>query len=149
MQTVYGMDAREFAVQKRELRHRLGTLANQLDRYLAAEYGIDPEKPKEFEKWRSSHQPFHWFAEFYGIMASGGFDVVIGNPPWKEYASVRRNYEVRDYETERCGNLHGICTERALTMRSAIGRLSFIVQLPLTSSSRMASVRSVLGSELQ
>ena len=80
MQTVYGMDAREFAVQKRELRHRLGTLANQLDRYLAAEYGIDPEKPKEFEKWRSSHQPFHWFAEFYGIMASGGFDVVIGNP---------------------------------------------------------------------
>ena len=63
-------------------------------------------------------------------MGQGGFDVIIGNPPWREYAAVRRTYQVRDYTTEVCGNLHGICTERALVLRSGIGRMSFIVQLP-------------------
>jgi hypothetical protein len=77
-------------------------------------------------------------------MGQGGFDVIIGNPPWREYSVVRRTYQVRSYTTEVCGNLHGICTERALALRSGMGRMSFIVQLPLASSSRMESVRSVL-----
>jgi hypothetical protein len=104
-----------------------------------------PEKPKKFEEWRKSHQPFHWFVEFYGIMARGGFDVVVGNPPWKEYAAVRNEYTVLNYATEPCGNLHGLCTERALAIRrNDGGRASFIVQLPLTCSSRMSSVRKLL-----
>ena len=77
-------------------------------------------------------------------MSNGGFDVVIGNPPWKEYASIRRQYSVLHFSTERCGNLHGICTERALDIRNANGRASFIVQLPLVSSSRMVTVREIL-----
>ena len=77
-------------------------------------------------------------------MNSGGFGVIIGNPPWKEYASVRRDYQVKGFTTEDCGNLHGICTERALMLRSSRGRMSFIVQLPLTCSSRMKSVRALL-----
>jgi hypothetical protein len=146
MQTEHGMDARAFAVQKQELRQRLKRLAEELDQYLAREYGVNPGKPKDFEKWRKTHQPFHWFAEFYGIMQSGGFNVVLGNPPWREYATVRRIYRVQGYATESCGNLHGICTERALSLRSTPGRMSFIVQLPLTCSPRMTSVRSVLTS---
>ncbi len=38
-----------------------------------------------FAQWKASHQPFHWFVEFYGIMHGGGFDVIIGNPPYVEY----------------------------------------------------------------
>jgi len=67
---------------KQELRHRLETLTAQLDRFLAGEYGVDLEKPQAFEAWKASHQPFHWFAEFYGIMRNGGFNVIIGNPPY-------------------------------------------------------------------
>ncbi len=145
MQTEQGMDASQFTEAKRELRRRLDTLGEELDRYLAAEYGVVPRKGEAFAAWLKSYQPFHWFAEFYGIMHRGGFDVIIGNPPWREYASVKRQYQVRGYVTESCGNLHGLCTERALSLRSATGRLSFIVQLPLVSSSRMACVRSVLA----
>ncbi len=29
---------------------------------------MDPDKPAAFKEWRDSHQPFHWFVEFYGIM---------------------------------------------------------------------------------
>lgn len=129
---------------KFELRRRLSKLEEELDQYLAGEYGVKLEKQKDFDAWKASHQPFHWFVEFYGIMANGGFDVIIGNPPWKEYAAVRKTYEVRGFVTTACGNLHGICTERSLRLRSAAGRFSFIVQLPLTCSSRMVSVRNCL-----
>lgn len=31
------------------------------------------EKEKEFDEWLKTHQPFHWFAEFYEIIDGGGF----------------------------------------------------------------------------
>jgi hypothetical protein len=105
---------------------------------------VDAEKPKLYEHWRKSHQPFHWLAEFYGIMAGGGFDVIIGNPPWIEYAKVKNDYTIKDYQTEPCGNLHAVCTERGLRLRSPLGCMSFIVQLPMVSSSRMVAVRRIL-----
>ena len=98
MQTKHGMNACEFAAQKQELRNRLDRLAEQLDRYLAGEYGISPDKGKDFENWQASHQPLHWFAEFFGIMRHGGFDAVIGNPPYVEYKNVRKTYRI-----EPCG----------------------------------------------
>ncbi len=36
-----------------------------------------------YDKWLKSHQPFNWIAEFYDIIhGNGGFDVIIGNPPY-------------------------------------------------------------------
>jgi hypothetical protein len=135
------------AGDKEALRTRLKALDDELNQHLAAEYGVPPRNPKAFDKWLASHKPFHWFVEFYGIMSKGGFDVIIGNPPWTEYSSVRKDYTVRDYVTERCGNLHCLCTERALTLRGPSGYMSFIVQLPMANSSRMASVRNLLRQE--
>ena len=42
----------------------------------------------KFKQWQESHQPFHWWIEFYGIM-KGGFDVIIGNPPYVEWSRVK------------------------------------------------------------
>lgn len=129
---------------KAELIRRLRELSDELDIYTAHEYGIEEADDTRFAQFLVSHQPFHWYSEFYSIIANGGFDVIVGNPPWKEYSSVKKTYTVRNYLTEACGNLHGMCTERALAIRKDRGSLSMIVQLPLASSSRMASVRSVL-----
>ena len=52
-----------------------------------------------YAKWVKSHQPFHWFVEFYGIVSNGGFDVIIGNPPYVEYAKVKDSIQLRSYET--------------------------------------------------
>ena len=143
MQTEHGMDAGRFADTKLELRRRLDELRNELDEYLAGDYGVKVKSRRAYRQWRDSHQPFHWFVEFYGIMRRGGFDVIIGNPPWREISAVK-DYDVRGYETERCGNLHGLCTERSVNLTTAGGRFSFIVQLPMASSSRMVSLRDVL-----
>jgi len=151
LQVKEDLDPAALAAKKRQLQQMLGVLREELDGYLASVYGIDHNsipKREEYDarlaQWQQSHRPFHWWVEFYGIMKKGGFEVIIGNPPWKEYSSVRRTYAIRNYVTEGCGNLHGLCTERALSLRSSLGWMSYIVQLPLASSSRMVSVRNLL-----
>jgi len=62
MQIEYEMDACDFADQKLELREKLNNLKEELDGYLAREYGIDRNNCKVFKKWQESHQPFHWFS---------------------------------------------------------------------------------------
>jgi len=139
---------------KQELRKRLQRLDAQLDRYLAGEYGIDAGKFKSkqafeeaFAEWKVSHQPFHWFVEFYGIMANGGFDVIVGNPPYVEYSKVRKDYQIRGFHTETCGNLYAICIERSYGILATEGRFGFIVQAPLVSTQRMAAARKLLRSQ--
>src|SRR5690606_21071874 len=82
---------------KAELKRRLGELEDELNRLLAGQYGVDPTKTEQYTKWRKSHQPFHWFVEFYGVLKNGGFDVIIGNPPYVEYSQIRKDYQVLDY----------------------------------------------------
>ena len=132
MQTDYGMDAADFADAKLDLRKRLDALRAELDRYLAnGEYGVKEGDEEAYAQWRTSHQPFHWFVEFYGIMHRGGFDVIIGNPPYVEYSKVKTVYRVRNFSTEKCGNIYAFCTERALDLLRDRAWFSFIVPLSL------------------
>jgi len=126
---------------KKALTDKLKDLEEALSYHLAKEYGVDPTKVTKYRKWKDSHQPFHWYVDFFPLMTAGGFDVVIGNPPWVEYAAVKTSYQVMGYSALDCGNLYGICTERALEITKPNGLVSFIVQLPLASSSRMEGLR--------
>jgi hypothetical protein len=150
MQTSSGLKSEEFKQAKQNLRVKLGELNDELNYYLAREYGIDIEDEAALNKWQSSHQPFHWFVDFYKIISSGGFDVIIGNPPWKEYAAVKKSqYTLLNYRSEKCGNLYGMCTEKVLQLCSKSSWTSFIVQLPLMSSSRMDILRDILRQHCQ
>ncbi|MBW2663709.1 MAG: Eco57I restriction-modification methylase domain-containing protein, partial [Deltaproteobacteria bacterium] len=150
MQTGFGMDSKSFSDAKGELSSRLNDLADELDRYLASEFGIDrksvtSEKKynKEFAKWRESHQPFHWFSEFYGIINEGGFDVIIGNPPYVEYSKIKKEYALRGYKTERCGNLYAFTVERCFHILHDAGYFSMIVQLPIVCTDRMIPLQKL------
>ncbi len=138
-QTDYGMQANQYSVAKNELQTRLAALRKELDSYLATEYGVDWRKPEGLENWQTSHQPFHWFVEFYGIIHDGGFDVVIGNPPWIEYAKVEDQYRVLpgQYHTQSCGNIYAMVIERCGTLGYARSRLGMIVQLSAICTDRM------------
>ncbi|HLC40849.1 MAG TPA: DNA methyltransferase, partial [Methylomirabilota bacterium] len=96
---------------KLELRNRLSGLQVELNRYLAIEYGVESADKTGYAKWLKSHQPFHWFVEFYGIMNGGGFDVILGNPPYVEYRRVRGTYRLSQgqYASEPADNLYAYC----------------------------------------
>lgn len=115
------------AADKEELRNRLKDLENELNQYLAKQYGINPKNRADYTKWLESYKPFHWFVEFYGILKHGGFDVIIGNPPYVEYTKVLKEYTIRDYVTESCGNLYAFVVERNETLGSRDGRSGMII----------------------
>lgn len=145
MQSVYGMAAREFAAAKRELHDRLEELTQELNSYLAREYHIDPGNRQAYDKWRASHQPFHWFAEFYYIMHQGGFDVVIGNPPYVELRAIT-DYHITGYECHRAGNLYALVIERCSRIGNHSGRQGFIVPVSSISTDRYDSLQRLLTS---
>ena len=144
MQTGHDMDASKFSAAKLELRKRLDGLRDELDRYLASEYGVEDTDRKAYEQWQNSHQPFHWFVEFYGIMSSGGFDVIIGNPPYVATGKIRKSYSVRNMETEGCPDVYAWILERTANLLSDKGRSGKIVPLSLGFSSQFDVCRKFL-----
>lgn len=52
----------------------------------------------------------------YGILKKGGFDVIIGNPPWKEISTLKGEYGIRNYKVEKSGNLYAVCSERSFEL---------------------------------
>lgn len=134
-------DLETFKDAKAQLKERLAKLNELLNRNLhaATNAGMD------YDKWKKSHQPFHWLAEFYEIIyGNGGFDVIIGNPPYVEFPSKDVCYSFEALKTSDCGNLYGCCIERALQISQPTGKFSFIVPVAITCSKRMSDVIRLL-----
>lgn len=140
-QTVHG--GKVTAEDKHKLREKLSGLSLELDRNLARDYGIDPYNVEAFTAWRESYQPFHWFAEFYGLMREGGFDVVIGNPPYIQNRQVS-NIRTSDYQTEPCGNIYALVIERCLKIIKKSGMQGLIVPVSSISTEGYITLQKLL-----
>jgi hypothetical protein len=80
------------------------------------------------EKYRIN--VFDWNAEFADIMSKGGFDAVIGNPPYVRQESLGelKSYFKNHYETfHGMADLYTYFIERALKLLSKGGRFGYIV----------------------
>jgi hypothetical protein len=133
------------AGHKKELRDRLADLENELNRYLATEYNIiDPDKQhKKYAEWLATHQPFHWFVDFYAIMESGGFDIIIGNPPYVEYRKVQKSYNIKNYRTESCGDLYAFIIERSFILLKEYGKFGMIIPISIVSADGFSDLRKL------
>jgi len=91
---------------------------------------------------------FHWLIEFNAILESGGFDVVIGNPPYVEYSKVKNDYTIseKDYETFKCGNLYAFCIERSFKVLRQNGRFGMIVPMSSIGAIKNMSLHKILNS---
>ena len=106
--------------------------------------------------------PFHWKIDFEKVLAGGGFDVVVGNPPYVEdrnYSEIdlkiiksskkvkRRRKRVKKplfYHSRDCGNTHAYFIERSIKLLKQKGRFGFIVPLALVSTDRMKHIREFI-----
>lgn len=78
---------------------------------------------------------FDWNREFPGIMKAGGFDVVIGNPPYiriqtmKQWAPLEAEHYKTTYAAAGKGNydIYVVFVERGLHLLNDNGRLGFIL----------------------
>ena len=131
-----------FARTESDLRERLDDLRDTLDEYVAGDYGVTTDDEGAYRQWRHSHRPFHWFIEFYGVMNGGGFDVIIGNPPYLEYRRVNNQYTVKGYATRSCGNLFALTMERSTRLSHSKSVLSMMVPLSGHSTKRMLTLKN-------
>ena len=141
---LHDFDAADFVETKKQLQARLRDLESELNRYLALQCGINPDNKQAYIKWLATHQPFHWFIEFYGILKQGGFDVIIGNPPYLEMKQVK--YALQNLLTDQTRTIHAACIERSLNIMDSQGCISMIVPLAIVSTQRMEVVQSLLES---
>jgi Eco57I restriction-modification methylase len=129
---------------KQTLRARQSMLRTELNSYFASEYGINylnTDKQEEYQRkyvlWLKNYQPFHWMIEFGGIVRRGGFDVIIGNPPYVEYNAKKFPYTVRDLQTLPCSNIYPFVVERSRRLLSSNGRQGMILPLSAFSTKNM------------
>ena len=93
----------------------------------------------DFDKWKKSHQPFHWLAEFYDIIyGNGGFDVIIGNPPYVEVSGIQ--YSI-NFASNAYSNLYAYCTERCKLIQNTSSYFGLIVPMSLTSIREYSNLR--------
>ena len=134
------------ADHKSELRKRLSELGGQLDQFLAEDYGVevgdDLASCAIFESWKQNYKPFNWLIEFFGILSAGGFNVIVGNPPYLEAREVK--YSPRGLRTDASKAVHGFFIERSNDLLSPIGGMSMILPMSLVSTQRMKVVQDVL-----
>ena len=135
-------------VDKQDLQNTFQVLEDELNEYLAGEYQINPSKKSDYQNWLASHKPFHWFIAFYGILKNGGFDVIIGNPPYVSYSKVKKEYRVieSDFKTIKCGNLYTLVTEKVFDLVIKQGRFGVILPLSSTNANGNSSLQSELRS---
>jgi hypothetical protein len=137
IQLSYGDDFKEFKLAKEALNKRLKELNKELNKLLHKQ--ADGLK---YDSWLASHQPFHWFAEFYEIIHDRkGFDVIIGNPPYVEYSKVRNLYTVKNFSTEKCGNLYGYVIERSNCVLHDKGFIGMIIPISAFSNASMETLQ--------
>lgn len=134
---------RELKKNTTEFTKKKKKLIMELNKLLAKEYKIIDEQG--LQDWISNYKPFHWFAEFNDIMNNGGFDCIIGNPPYVEYYQVRKSlYTIKDFKTEKCGNLSAFVTERSYEILKDNGHLGFITPISIVSTPRMSDLRELI-----
>ncbi|MEG2013872.1 MAG: DNA methyltransferase, partial [Anaerovoracaceae bacterium] len=130
----------EFKQAKGLLQSRLKELNELLNRKMYASVS-----KYTYEEWLSSHKPFHWLAEFYQIIqGNGGFDVIIGNPPYVEYSKIKDNYAIVNYKTQGCGNLYGFIIERCNKIISSEASFGMIIPISFVCTQRMRIVQNEL-----
>jgi hypothetical protein len=102
---------------------------------------------------RSRINAFDWNDEFPEIMQRGGFDAVIGNPPYiriqalKEWAPLEVEYLKRQYKSASVGNydIYVVFVERALELMNKSGLMGYILPHKFFNAQYGAPLREILA----
>lgn len=162
-ENIYGVDLDQQAVEIT----RLNLLINALTERMKFPYlnnikngnslisGTDEELEAKFGKNFRDKKPFNWQEQFPNVFKRGGFDVIIGNPPYVGSLELSNSIseEEKDFLKSKfksaVGNfdLYVLFLERALSVLKDGGVLSFIVPNKFLVNNYGIKIRNMLLSQ--
>lgn len=145
MQEQYGINSELFHKEKLTLSKQINNVRKKITKIL---YNSNKSyRQYEFENWFESHNPFHWIIDFYGILNDGGFDVIIGNPPYKQNSEIK-NYKFDHFLTAECGNIYAVIMERCFQLGKENSSVGVIVPVSSISTDGYSSLQALLKSRI-
>ena len=162
LENIFGVDLDPQAVEIARLnllisalneRTKLPVLSDNIKNGNSLISGTDEELKKYFGKDYKDKKPFNWEEEFPQVFKQGGFDVIIGNPPYLDSEEMIRAglADVREYcsskYTSASGNWDLFCVfiELGIKLLKNKGFLSFIVPNKLISATYATNIRKLLS----
>lgn len=102
----------------------------------------------------AGEKAFNWQNEFPEIFANGGFDVVIGNPPYVKLQGLKTNYEKESFFYEKNYksatsnyDIYVLFIEKSLEIINKTGKVSFILPHKFLISEFGKGIRGLLVKE--
>jgi hypothetical protein len=144
--TLYGVDVMPEAVEicRMSLWLHLAALVDDPDHLRDLRFNIRTGDALTGTLQRSDHavsvdtrRSLDWSAAFPGVLERGGFDVVIGNPPYVVRSGLPSDPALCTYQTAATGNLYALVIERALHLLRPHGWLGVIVPVASVATDSM------------
>ncbi|HAS81018.1 MAG: hypothetical protein UR25_C0003G0183 [Candidatus Nomurabacteria bacterium GW2011_GWE1_32_28] len=114
-----------------DLKEILPKLNNNIKNGNSLISGTDEEMEKQFGKNWKDKKPFNWQEEFPDVFKQGGFDVIIGNPPYVRQEEIKEDKEIFSQLFPNVANgtadLYVYFFERAIQLLKNSGYLGFII----------------------
>lgn len=96
----------------------------------------------------AGERAFDWKKEFPGIMKNGGFDIIVGNPPYvsiKEISKTNKAFYSKHYKfAEKQFDLFSLFIERAYDLLKEGGYFGFIIPDAFASRSNYSNFRKFI-----
>ncbi|MBM4400810.1 MAG: hypothetical protein FJ045_02545, partial [Crenarchaeota archaeon] len=108
-----------------------------------------PEELKGYfgDNWKAK-KPFNWNEEFPEIMKNGGFDVVIGNPPYvtEQIDDAERAYYKLKYSESTVGklNTYRLMMDKGIQLLKEGGLLGFIIPATCLTNRDSTALRELI-----
>ena len=102
----------------------------------------------------AGEKAFNWQAEFPQVFAKGGFDIVIGNPPYVNMVNIldenQRKYYQKNYKTvKNKSDLYSIFTEKASQLLRKNGLFGFIFSNSWMGTDSFSAFREFLAHDVK
>lgn len=160
LSNIYGVDLDPEAVEIAQLnlllkalnkRERLPNLEHNIGCGNSLISGNEAELKKYFGKNWKDKKPFNWEERLPEVFGQGGFDVIIGNPPYinvENLSSDDRNYLMSKYETAiKRFDIYIAFIEKGLKLLKPGGILSFIIPYPFLNQNYGEAIRKKILSD--
>jgi len=129
-------------------REMLPTLADNIRCGNSLISGTEKELESYFGDGWKKVKPFNWNEELPDIMKNGGFDVVIGNPPYVRFSSLQEQeknyYKNFNKSAFKQYDLYVLFIEKAISLLKTGGRLGFITSSKFFASDYGEQIRKYI-----